>query len=342
MSKAIFEQSGISDSLKPLTSGTRSSSDMRNALAALHQTDFAPLRARAQGFDTLSVWVNGAIIEGYYMPVLNVNGESCTYVSGVSPTTWAPPSNARIDILHINGAEPSPQLYWVSGTPGASPSIPSLSSSGTPIAAIYHRAGAARILATDDASNSYLYRDMRPLYSYKETFTPSVSNALSGSVIKTTRNQRQALETLTHSGSAWGNDTGAPQITEGAPYTNLDTTHTAESPSNTLIVDISICTHNLAGNGASMTAALFRDSVADALAVCTSGNVGDNTGGRGPQLIRFTFSEQPADTSAHTYKIRLQGSGQVEDIRVNTADGGATNNLGGKFVSSMTIQEIKA
>lgn len=171
MAKAIFEVSGTSDSLKPLVSGTRSSNDMRNALGALHQTDFAPIRARAQGFNSLSLFVNPAVVEGFYMPVLNISGVPCTYPSGQSPTTYTPASNNRIDILHVNAAEPSPTLYWVSGTSAASPTIPSISTSGTPVCAVYHRAASTKILQTDDASNSYIYRDMRPLYSYSQPYT---------------------------------------------------------------------------------------------------------------------------------------------------------------------------
>lgn len=171
MSKAIFEISGTSDSLKPLISGTQSSSDMRNALGSLHQGDFAPLRARAEGYNTLGVWVNPAVIEGYYQSVLNISGVSCTYPSGISPTTWTPASNNRIDVLHINADEPSPSLFWVSGTSSASPTIPKISASGTPICAVYHRSASIKTLQTDDGSNSYLYRDMRPLYSYGSAVT---------------------------------------------------------------------------------------------------------------------------------------------------------------------------
>lgn len=178
MSKALFEISGTSNSLKPLLSGTRSSDDVRNALGALHQTDFAPLRARGQGWNTLEVWVNPAIIENYYMPVLNVSGVPCTYASGVSPATWVPDTNPRIDILHINAAEPNPTLFWVSGTQAASPAIPSLSSSGTPICAVYHTVASNKILSTNDAVNSYIYRDMRPLYSSISPTTTTITGEM--------------------------------------------------------------------------------------------------------------------------------------------------------------------
>lgn len=332
MAKALFEVSGTSDSLKPLLSGTRSSSDMRNALGALHQTDFAPVRARAQGYDSLSVFVNPAVVEGFYSGVLNISGVPCTYPSGQSPTTYVPASNNRIDILHVNAAEPNPKLYWVSGTSAASPTIPSISTSGTPICAVYHRAASSKILQTDDATNSYIYRDMRPIYSYSQPYIASASTVLSGSTVQEVYSIISNVVTIN---SNIPYDDTIPQSSEGVEVITRSITPNNASNILKIVANISI---QLVGVNTVGSIALFRNSETDSIAATPS--TGGSTGGSlGPSTTaKLIWYVVAGTTSSVTFKIR---AGASNTSYVN-ADTSGNRLFGGFAATTLSVSEIKA
>lgn len=133
------------------------------------------------------------------------------------------------------------------------------------------------------------------------------------------------------------NDDTKPQSDEGAAYSEMDVAITAESTGNTLEVDANLNGAVTDGNGQMLVICLFRDSETDAIAVAIGGV---NTNGFGavnynPRiLVKFT----PADTNAHTYKIRVGISTGTGNPNMNAHTGA---NYGSLFVSSMTIRELK-
>ena len=84
------------------------------------------------------------------------------------------------------------------------------------------------------------------------------------------------------------------------------------------------------------TAAIFRDSVADAIAAGWAKCVGTNAP-NSPMVINFLDS--PATTSAVTYKVRIgYTAGSSSTVQVNGGSG--TRYLGGALASGMTLMEV--
>ena len=335
MSKATFEISGIDNSLKPTSSGTQSSNDIRNALGALHQTDFAPLRARAQGFDSLTVWVNPAVIENFYMPVLNASGVPCTYVSGISPAASIPGTNSRIDILEVNSS-PDPQLYWVQGTESVTPTIPNISTSGVPICAVWHRQGSVKITNNDDSTNSYIYRDMRPLYGYLEPFVNTAFNAKSGSIIQTVATEYTTFASLGTTLVVL--DDTKPTWAEGNEVAGIQTSITPTSASNYLLITayVWLSQTTTAQTGWVM---VYQDPAGvDECKGMGSGYLNDIY----PQAVPLVHRQIAGTTSAITFKFRA-GLNTASTLVVNgKAQASAARQFGGALISKVVIQEIKA
>lgn len=158
------------------------------------------------------------------------------------------------------------------------------------------------------------------------SFTPSVTNALSKSVI-------QIVNTITGavaSGStALPYDDTIPTITEGDEYMTLAIT--PNNSSNTLKIDVVV--QGNSGTEAHAAAALFQDATSASLAVgegyLGAGNMGS---------IVFSHYMTAGTTSATTFRIRA-GSASGTFTFNGT---GAARKYGGKAASSITITEYKA
>jgi len=166
MSKAVFPETTGNESQKPQDGGTRSASDIRNALSALFQGDFAPLRARAQDTPDMTVKVNAAVIQGYFAQV-NASGQPVSFSGGNSSAVSAPSSNPRIDILYLNPSTSS--LGWVTGTESASPAADwsGLPEGAIPICLVYCKTTMTKIVNYEDKdanpNDGYIYQDVRPV-----------------------------------------------------------------------------------------------------------------------------------------------------------------------------------
>ena len=125
-------------------------------------------------------------------------------------------------------------------------------------------------------------------------------------------------------------DDTIPQKTEGKEYMTLAIT--PKSATNKLKIDVVIFFHTNTTDH--VTAALFQDSIANALAAGINERVASNvlTGG-----ISFTHYMTAGTTSAITFKVRMGGKGS-NTITFNGSNG--ARRYGGVMASSITITEI--
>lgn len=162
------------------------------------------------------------------------------------------------------------------------------------------------------------------------TFTPSVSNALSGSVIQTVYTN---VVTSTTGTTQIPFDDTIPQNTEGDEYMTLAIT--PNNASNTLEIDVAIyIAHSVTNDN--LTVALFQDSTAGAL--MASGL----SGGASAAMVflsRFRYVMTAGTTSSTTFKVRAGGA--TSGTTTFNGSGGARK-YGGVLVSSIVIKEIKA
>jgi hypothetical protein len=179
-------------------------------------------------------------------------------------------------------------------------------------------AAESTITLVSDGSNWY------ELSRSPNTYTPTASNALAGSVVQTVNTQTGAVSTTS---TAIPNDDTIPQNTEGGEFMTLAITPT--SATNKLKITVVANLSN--GSSVIMVGALFQDSTANAIAAsrtfCPSNNV---------QVV-FTHYMTSGTTSSTTFKLRCGA-----DSGTTTFNGsGGTRQFGGVMASSITIEEIK-
>ncbi len=128
-------------------------------------------------------------------------------------------------------------------------------------------------------------------------------------------------------------DDTIPQNTEGDEYLSL--TITPSSSANKLKIEVVIVLANTA-NGNKMTAALFQDSNANAIAAASHMQpIAPNK----PVTIAFAYYMTAGTTSATTFKVRAGG----EDAGTTTFNGISGGRIfGGVMASSITVTEITA
>lgn len=160
------------------------------------------------------------------------------------------------------------------------------------------------------------------------TYTPTTANALSGSVVQVVNFQTGAMATGT---TILPFDDTIPQITEGDQYMTLAITPT--SATNKLKIEIVF--NGTTSAGYPMTAALFQDSTAGALA---ASSFFESAANNEPHQVIFTHYMTAGTTSATTFRIRA-GAGNTATTTFNGTSGG--RQLGGVYASSITITEIK-
>lgn len=123
-------------------------------------------------------------------------------------------------------------------------------------------------------------------------------------------------------------DNTIPQNTEGTEFMTLAITPTSSTNALFIQVDI-VCSYSIANT---MTAALFQDSTANALAAASE----YQTTGTGITTISFNHRMIAGTTSATTFKVRAGG----ETAGTMTFNGiSGTQYMGGVFTSSISITE---
>lgn len=182
-------------------------------------------------------------------------------------------------------------------------------------------AAEAQITLISDGTN--WFEICRNTFSY----TPTTSNALSGSVIQVVNSSDGAVATGS-TAMVW--DDTIPQNTEGDQYMSLSIT--PSNASNKLLIQVVF--YGTASSNDRMIVGLFQDSTANALAV---GNATfANNGYIFPVVINHYMTA--GTTSATTFKVR---AGATSGTTTFNGAGGARY-FGGVMASSITIQEIKA
>ena len=160
-------------------------------------------------------------------------------------------------------------------------------------------------------------------------YTPSASNALTGSVIQVVNTTTGAVATGTTTTPV---DDTIPQNTEGTEFMTLAIT--PSNASNKLKIDVVFCASF--PNNLPMVVALHQDSTADALRGVVQWN-SYNSEQNG--VVTFSHYMAAGTTSATTFKVRAGMSG-AGTITFNGISAGRL--LGGVMASSITITEIKA
>ncbi len=157
-----------------------------------------------------------------------------------------------------------------------------------------------------------------------------VDNALAGS------NLLQEVITQSNATASGADDfpvdNTRPQITEGVAFAALDTAFTPRAADSTLIIEVHLNVSSSTST-AIISVALFRDSVADALAISEAQL--STSGAHGSVTLRY--SESAGSTDARTYKVRFSGGGTAY---VNRSSGGDI--YGGALYSSLKVTEIAA
>ena len=180
------------------------------------------------------------------------------------------------------------------------------------------------LIIIGDVSDS---NNVKKIVASDVIFTPSATNALSGSVIQTLATQSGAVATGT---TAIPFDDTIPQITEGTEF--MTRAITPNNTSNTLIIEV---TFFATQNGTDqICVALFQDATANALAAVNFRAIsGDNN------VCTFTHTMAAGTTSATTFRVRA-GTAAGNTVTFNGTAGGRL--YGGVAASSVVIQEIKA
>lgn len=159
----------------------------------------------------------------------------------------------------------------------------------------------------------------------------AVSDMPAGSVVQVVNYQTGEVATGT---TAIPLDDTIPQNTEGTEFMTLAIT--PKSTTNKLLITVTAhLSHS--GDYQEVVAALFQDSIANALAVGRGETA--VSGGTDIAPITFSYYMTAGTTSAITFKIR-GGSSTGATITFNGA--GGARKYGGVMMSSITITEIKA
>ena len=157
-----------------------------------------------------------------------------------------------------------------------------------------------------------------------------LASGMSGGIIQTVHKDYRSFFSTT---ALIPLDDSIPQNTEGSEVFTQAITPTASS-SKILIT----CVLNISNSNSSNlhTAAIFRDSIANAIAAGWALCVGTNAPSS-PMVINFLDS--PATTSAVTYKVRVGYTGNSSSV-VQVNGGSGTRYLGGALASGMTLMEV--
>lgn len=187
----------------------------------------------------------------------------------------------------------------------------------------------AAMVDADVATQAELDAAIAAEVSARNAAITSGNVKLSGDVVQVVSTQTGAVATMT--ALIPGDDT-IPQNTEGTEVMTRAITPT--NASNILEIEVVV---NVGNGGTStewMTAALFQDSTANALA-CGFTYAAANT----PVQVVFKHRMVAGTTSATTFRVRFGGN-TANTFTFNGLGGGRY--FGGVLASSITVREIKA
>jgi cytoskeletal protein CcmA (bactofilin family) len=190
---------------------------------------------------------------------------------------------------------------------------------------------AARIRLYEDTDNGSNYIEQIATSSIASNRTVTWPDTdVSNFVVQRVSTQTGAVATGTTTIPA---DDTIPQNTEGDQYMSLAIT--PKNTANILVIDVTFCGSTSSANGSVLTAALFQDTTANALA-CNS-LVSALTTSLNTNHFRYTMSA--GTTSSTTFKVRA-GSNNGGTTTFNGQSGGRI--FGGVWTSSITITEYAA
>lgn len=160
------------------------------------------------------------------------------------------------------------------------------------------------------------------------TFTPSVTNALSGSVIAHSYASTASVVTCS---TAIPYDNSIPQKTEGNEV--ITVSHTPSNSSNILVIRCGASYGG--GSSVHVTGSLLQDSTSDALTAREGSYNGTNEGG----VVELTWKMAAGTTSSTTFKFNVGPSSST--VYVN-GDASGTRLYGGVSVAYIEVTEYKA
>lgn len=174
-----------------------------------------------------------------------------------------------------------------------------------------------------------LQEDIKTVESEITTFTPSSSNALSGSVIQALYTESGAVAT---GSSTTPNDDTIPQVSEMTAVAALTTTITPTNASNYLEIESTL---NITDSLTSLAfGAIFQDAGTSALTVASIRAASGD-----PQVMVLRKRMVAGTTSATTFKVYI-GENTGGTITINGTGGARL--YGGVNLSSISVKEIKA
>lgn len=155
------------------------------------------------------------------------------------------------------------------------------------------------------------------------------SNFLTGVPVQVVKSQDGAVAT---GSTTLPRDDTIPQNTEGTQF--LSVSITPKSATNNLVIHV-VAHISSANATAALTAALFQDTTAGALAAI---NTTGSATGTAPTLMTFTHTMLSGTTSSTTFKVRV-GDNAAGTVTFNGT--GGSRLLGGVMASSIVIMEYK-
>lgn len=204
---------------------------------------------RAQDTPDMTIYVAG--FQAY------INGALVSFAGGNSPAMSAPSANPRIDRVYLTDAG---ALAISTGAEDASPTAPALVDNTVPICLVYHRVGATVIKDADDSTNSYIYRDDRPIFqdvSASDVVGPASSvdkriarfNGITGKVIEDSGKLITDFADATHATRHKSGGADAIKLDELAAPTDVTTLNASTSAHGLLRKLSNVSTEFLNGQG---------------------------------------------------------------------------------------------
>lgn len=173
--------------------------------------------------------------------------------------------------------------------------------------------------------------------STKVATTAFVQDAAAAAVVAGIGKQVAQVQYLQTGAVATGStaipvDDSIPQITEGDQYMSLAIT--PQNASSTLEIEVVLCGSEAGNTSDLITAALFKDSIANAIAAASTSCVGVHYG---PSTITFRHRQSAASTTTQTFTVRA-GLNTANTFVFNGGDG-TGRKFGGVLASSIKITE---
>lgn len=296
---ALIEAGGLS----PDTSKA-DFAQIRDAALILSRGGALGFRAKPQNPETLSLDIEaGAFFS-------RDTGLMVSVAAGAVGPIAAPGANPRNDIVYIDALTGAVGIE--TGTEDAAPVDPAIPADKVPIRRINAYVGMTEIVAADLDELRYL---------------DSIGLSLTSGVLQIEQVQTGAVATGT---TIMPLDDTIPQITEGDEYMTL--AFTPKSAASRLRIDV-VTNLSMDTNSLNLTAALFRDAGADAIA---AGAKGRSSGNDQMENIKFSHDMASPGAALTTFRVRA-GAHAAATTTLNGIAG--ARKYGGVLASSIIITE---